>query len=171
MKRFYILFAALASTLTFSACEPVCDCNEPPLVSDYTGLSYGCGDFQVTRQSSDSLRFIVVRPVGLPIGLTRDTSFQVTLGDSSGFIVEHRRFAAPRNIYWEFCNDVLDDVHPVAIDTIRSGTAFVRAYGFGSNSPFTTYRVDVKLRFLVIPSQGLYDSIAIDSVYVGWLAG
>lgn len=171
MKRFYMLFAALASTLSFFACEPVCDCNEPPLVSDYTGLSYGCGDFQVARQSSDSLRFIVMRPVGLPIGLARDTSFQVALGTSSGFIVEHRRFAAPRNIYLEFCNDVLDGVYPVAIDTIRSGTAFVRAYGFGSNGSFTTYRVDVKLRSLVIPAQGFVDSVRLDSVYVGWLAG
>jgi len=171
VKSFYVMFCSLISVFSLSACEPVCDCGEPPLVSDYTGSSYGCGDFIVARQSSDSLRFIVMRPAGLPLGLTRDTSFQVTLGDSSGFIVEHRRFAAPRNIYWEFCNDVPDDIQPVALDTIRSGTAFVRAYGFQSNGPFATYRVDVKLRSLVIPPQGLVDSVQLDSVFVGWLAG
>lgn len=167
MKRVLAFSALLLGACEFWGASVSC-----PAENDggFTGRVFGCGDFLVARQSRDSLS--ILRFYSKVYGThDRDTTYSVALGESSSVVVTIARYATPQSLAQHVCNDVMQGDDPVAVDTVRSGTATIRVYDFTGDSTFRTFRMDAHLSNLQITGSPVIDYVEMDSVLVGWLPG
>jgi hypothetical protein len=139
-------------------------------IGSFTGNQIGCGNYIVAKANQDGKWVLVVEHPSA--GISADTIYSEDLADTAGAEVRLERYN--RSGLTRYCNDVWDPA--VVLRETRkalSGTLKIKAYDYtpGETVLGESFRLDLELKNVRFEEGTRIDSIRIDSMSAGWLAG